>query len=469
MSNSIEKIVRISIVIVAAILLVIISAIDILIPKLYLESNYIEVGVNSTYKGIIYSATINGKDVSDRVKIDGIVDTTHIGEYKQTYHIKNGMYETKSDLIVKVVDIIPPKISVDDDIDEFEICKDNDITKIKFRAIDNYDGDITNNVKVYKDLDKVIYEVSDYSGNTTKKEVNLKASMISPTITLNGEDTIYVKQNSTYNEPGATATDSCGNDISSDIRIIGSVDTSNMGEYDLTYIATDNNGLIQLKNRKVIVYDEKETLGTIYLTFDDGPSSLTPQILDILKKYDIKATFFVTKYGNDEDILREYNEGHTVGLHTYTHNFKIYKSTDAYFEDLNLIKERVKKITGVESHFIRFPGGSSNTVSKAYSKGIMSTLTKMVEENGYKYFDWNVCIEDAGACAKKKVHNKEACVINYFKSGLSKTKDNYVLMHDVKEYTLNALEEMIIYAKDNNYQFLPITDDTPVHHHHLNN
>ena len=469
MNNSIEKTIRIAIIIVAAILLVIVSAIDILVPKLYLESNNIDVGVNSLYKGINYNATINGKDATDRVKIDGVVDTTHIGEYNVTYSIKNGIYETKSNLIVKVVDIIPPKITIEDDVDEFEICKDNDVTKIKYSAIDNYDGDITSNVKVYKELDKVLYEVSDYSGNTTKKEINLKVSSVSPTIKLNGEDKIYVKQNSIYNELGATALDSCGNDITNDIKIIGNVDTSTMGEYDLTYIATDNNGLVALINRKVIVYDEQETLGTIYLTFDDGPSTLTPSILDILKKYDIKATFFVTKYGSDEDILREYNEGHTVGLHTYTHNFKIYKSTDTYFEDLNLIKDRVKRITGIDSHFIRFPGGSSNTVSRSYSKGIMTTLTKMVEEQGYKYFDWNVCIEDAGACAKKKVQNKEACVINYFKNGLSKTKDNYVLMHDVKEYTLNALEEMIIYAKENNYQFLPITDDTPVHHHHLNN
>ena len=119
---------------------------------------------------------------------------------------------------------------------------------------------------------------------------------------------------------------------------------------------------------------------TIYLTFDDGPSlDITPKILDLLKKHNIKATFFVINRNSNTDYLikRAYNEGHTIGLHTSSHNYsKIYANETAYFNDLANIENKVIKITGTSSKIIRFPGGSSNTVSRNYNKGIMTRLTK---------------------------------------------------------------------------------------------
>lgn len=469
MNNSIEKIIRISIIILAVVLLFIIKTIDIIVPKLSLDTYYLEINVFDKYNGVGYNAILNGKDISSSVVIKGIVDTEHTGIYNITYEAYNGSYVTRKTLRVDVVDKKPPVIKLKYNKKNVDVCSDTTYENIEYEAYDKYDGDLTNKVEIIKDENKILYKVSDNSGNIATKEIVSEAFKVPPVIVLNGSDEVFVKQNKEYEELGAKAYDSCGKEITENIKIEGSVNTKEIGTYEISYQVTDNNNLTNVIKRKVVVYNEETTPGIIYLTFDDGPGPYTGRILDILAKYNIKATFFVTKNGSDSDILREYNEGHTIGLHTYTHNWKIYKSSETYFEDLNLIKERVKNLVGIKSNLIRFPGGSSNTVSKAYNKGIMTKLTKEVEEKGYKYFDWNVCVEDAGYCTKRKVKNKEKCVIDYFETGLSKTQINYVLLHDVKEYTANALEEMIKYAIDNNYQFLPITNDTVVHHHEVNN
>src|SRR5699024_5238173 len=101
----------------------------------------------------------------------------------------------------------------------------------------------------------------------------------------------------------------------------------------------------------------------VYLTFDDGPSENTGRILDILKQYNIKATFFVTGNNQEHDdmIKRAFDEGHSIGLHTYTHDYaSVYASEEAYFDDLKKISDLVESIIGQKSYLIRFPGGSSN-------------------------------------------------------------------------------------------------------------
>ena len=115
------------------------------------------------------------------------------------------------------------------------------------------------------------------------------------------------------------------------------------------------------------------------MTFDDGPSENTIKVLDILKEYDVKATFFVTGHAPSyNDFIKEaFEQGHSIGLHTYSHDYKnIYSSTNAYFNDLDQINSMVESITGQKSDIIRFPGGSSNSISAKYSPGIMSKLVK---------------------------------------------------------------------------------------------
>ena len=205
--------------------------------------------------------------------------------------------------------------------------------------------------------------------------------------------------------------------------------------------------------------------GVVYLTYDDGPGDYTAALLDVLQKYDVKATFFVTGRGTDDLIKREYDEGHTVALHTWSHNYAyLYSSVANYYADLQQISDRVKNITGEESKLIRFPGGSSNTVSKRYDghSRIMSTLTRDVEAKGYTYFDWNVDSDDAGrANSADVVYNN---VITRLKPG-----PNVVLQHDIKPYSVEAVERIIQWCNDNNYVFEPLTKDSPTVHHGVNN
>ena len=205
-----------------------------------------------------------------------------------------------------------------------------------------------------------------------------------------------------------------------------------------------------------------------YLTFDDGPSSITHSVLDILKKYNVKATFFVINSGNynKETLQREVNEGHTIGLHAYDHNYAIaYKDDNSYLDGIDKLRAKVKADTGFDSHYIRFPGGSSNTISKRYSKGIMSRITKTAKQRGYKYYDWNVDDDDAG-----RARTADDCYNNVIKE-LRPNRSNIVLMHDfgTNKKILEALPRIIEYCQKNGYTMLPIDDNTPEIHHGISN
>lgn len=205
-----------------------------------------------------------------------------------------------------------------------------------------------------------------------------------------------------------------------------------------------------------------------YLTFDDGPSSITNSVLDILKKYNVKATFFVINSGsyNKTTLQREVNEGHTIGLHAYDHNYAIaYKDDNSYLDGIDKLRAKVKADTGFDSHYIRFPGGSSNTISKRYSKGIMSRITKTAKQRGYKYYDWNVDDDDAG-----RARTADDCYNNVVRE-LRSNRSNIVLMHDfgTNKKILEALPRIIEYCQKNGYTMLPIDDNTPEIHHGISN
>ena len=207
---------------------------------------------------------------------------------------------------------------------------------------------------------------------------------------------------------------------------------------------------------------------TVYLTFDDGPSSNTPKILKILDRYNVKATFFVINGGSNNKYMKDIVEkGHTIALHSYTHNYsKIYTSKEAYFNDLNKIHDLVQEQTGVDSKIIRFPGGSSNTVSKKYCKGIMTELTKEVTNNGLVYFDWNVTNGDATG-EKTNVEKQ----LNYVSQYPKKSKTIIVLMHDTdaKDMTVESLPSIIEYYQSQGMNFGVIKQNTPAIHQNVNN
>lgn len=218
-------------------------------------------------------------------------------------------------------------------------------------------------------------------------------------------------------------------------------------------------------NSSVTMPDAKPSAGkTVYLTFDDGPSQYTPEILDVLDKYGVKATFFVINGRYNSTMKDIVDRGHQIGLHTYSHDYqKVYSSDSAYFADLQKIHDVVLKETGVDTSIIRFPGGSSNTVSRNYSKGIMSRITKAVGEKGYVYFDWNCSNGDAdGANTVQKQ-------LNYCSQFPKSASRVIVLMHDTKETTLEALPQIIEYYQSCGMTFDILTPfTTPIHHNVLN-
>ncbi len=212
----------------------------------------------------------------------------------------------------------------------------------------------------------------------------------------------------------------------------------------------------------VVQHQFVEPTGKVaYLTFDDGPSKNTEEILDILDRYNVKATFFVISKKNMNSKYRMIAErGHTIALHAYTHSYsKIYKSEDAYFSDLTKIGDKVYELTGVRSKIIRFPGGSSNTVHRKYCKGIMDKLKKSVTQKGYIYHDWNIDSGDASANnvpAEKLLSNIQKNIKN--KNVID------ILMHDTgdsKQTTVEALPSIIEYLLSEGYKILPITETTP--------
>lgn len=236
----------------------------------------------------------------------------------------------------------------------------------------------------------------------------------------------------------------------------------------ITENKTDNQEQTQVQNEENENKSETSA-GTIYLTFDDGPTSdSTPAILDILKKRNIKATFFVLHYNdqNAQYIKREHQEGHTVALHGYTHTYsEVYQSADTCLENFRKIGEQVYNTIGVNSKIIRFPGGSSNTVSKKYCQGVMTEVTQRAIKEGYRYFDWNVDSDDAG---KAKTSER---IYNNVTNGVKPNRDNVVLMHDFSgnHKTIDALEDIITWGLEQGYEFKKITRETPMVTHSVNN
>lgn len=206
----------------------------------------------------------------------------------------------------------------------------------------------------------------------------------------------------------------------------------------------------------------------VYLTFDDGPSAHTAEVLDILDRYGIKATFFVTGINPDYlDMIGEcYRRGHTIGMHTYTHDYaQVYASVDAYWADLNAIADVVREQIGYVPCFIRFPGGSSNTISANYTVGIMSQLSQDVLAAGYQYYDWTA------SCGDGAVHTADE-LVEATKADTSYGYTSIVfLMHDGadKATTVEALPRIIEYFQSEGYSFAPLDRSTPVPHHGIGN
>lgn len=446
-------------------------------PLLVLNGDAREViAAGTEYSDEGAEATLLGKTVNDRIYVTGKVDTSVPGTYEISYHV-DGRWKTYTvtrEVIVE--DQTAPEIILNGD-STVTVENIGDYQEQGASVQDNCDGDLTSALtekmeQVNDYTYQVLYQAADSAGNvgTAVRQVVIRDE-VSPEISLNGDASVSIKEREKFHDPGARASDDRDGDLTGKIVRTGFVDIYRPGTYILTYTVSDAGGNQVQAERKVVVERvHTNPANAVYLTFDDGPSpDVTARILDILAANHIKATFFICNYNEATLPLlkRMVAEGHTIGIHGYSHDYSaIYASTDAFMENVYKLKDKLKQDTGYDAFCMRFPGGSSNTVSKEYSPGIMTNLVQLLTDNDMMYVDWNVSSEDATSNhlpAKKIAAN--VC------SGLKKDRSNIVLMHDTsaKQTTADALQSIINYGKSNGYGFYPVTADTvPVHQKIMN-
>ena len=440
------------------------------LPEIEFTNKSVTLEVNSELDAASYIKKVR-KVKQEDIKINtDSVDMSKLGEYVIVYNSGKKDYEVK----VKVVDTVSPEFTANnlelflgEKVDINDIVTDiKDETKTEVSFSKEYDFEKEGEHKV-----KVVVE--DEAGNKTKKEVIVKIvkDTEKPTLTGVRDRSVYVNGKIDYLD-GITAKDNRATDPKITVDT-SSVDLSKAGTYTAKFKVEDlDNNIgeytfnVIVKERPVNVTDDSPEK-TIFLTFDDGPSHNTEGILDILDRYNIKATFFVTGLGTNYNhlIKRAYESGHTIFLHTYTHDYSIYRSSATYFDDLKKIDDLVYSLTGERSKVIRFPGGSSNTVSRNYKVGIMSQLVNEVRAAGYQYFDWNISSADANGNTMPT-----STIIRESTAGGGYKTVN-LLMHDsgAKTTTVEALPTIIEYYLDLGYSFKPLTTSSYAHHHGTNN
>ncbi len=428
---------------------------------------YEESGADAQVAGSIFDKDPRNLPVT----ISGVVDTSRVGTYQLDYTAEYSNHhflgkKTASGQAVRyvhVVDTQPPVLRLDTVAGSYTLPGQPYLEE-GFTAFDNYDGDLTAKVESWEQDGIVYYTVTDSSGNQTQLQRKIVYDdPIAPELTLQGDSIVLVERGSAYTDPGYTATDNCDGDLTAKVEISGLPDVDTLGKYDLTYTVTDAWGNTTQAQRSVVVVKEifppipQGVGGEIYLTFDDGPSQHTLRLLDILDKYNVKATFFVVGAYNMEIVAEIARRGHSVGNHTYSHNYsKVYASVDSFFNELYSAQSRIKSATGYKTKLIRFPGGSSNKLGVS-----MTELTRAVSNAGYVYFDWNVDSKDAvGATTAYEVYYN-VC------SGVANKKTAIVLQHDIKGYSVDAVEAIIQWGLANGYTFLPLTTSSPTAHHRL--
>lgn len=460
----------------------IISLIILVVGLYFLEESFTDVvilGGKKTESTIYEEYNDRGIDLYHNGKLINKNDYTYevnsnvnkdiIGKYTVTYDIKYHLRNIHVEREVIVLDNVEPVITADATKIERDYCTKKDKKTLKYSALDNYDGDVSEKVERVEVDGNMLLLATDNSGNTAKVSIPIDyGTKPSNYIKLNGGSTIYVRLNNTYKEQGANYYDGCGEKLDDPVQITGSVNTKKEGTYTLTYTVSDGTKT----TRKVVVYKESQSVITgngngkiIYLTFDDGPGRYTKQILNTLAKYNVKATFFVTnQFPSYISLIRdEYQAGHTVAVHTYSHNYSvIYKSVDAYVNDFNKMNNIIETYTGTKSRLFRFPGGSSNTVSRSYSKGVVTKIAQRMTSNGYTYFDWDVSSGDAEGASSSKIYSKVV-------SGASWCSKCVVLMHDIKSTTANALDNILKTLLSKGYRFGTLSSSSPTAHHKIAN
>ena len=416
----------------------------------------------------IFANSIFG-DIQAPLRIEAVrsAKIEELGEYKITYKTYFLWLTAKKDRTVKVVDTQAPVIELVTSPDSYTLPK-HEYQEEGFRATDNHDGDVTQKVERKVTETEIIYTVTDSSGNKAevRRAINYN-DPVPPVITLNGEIEYKTTAGKEYVEQGYTATDNLDGDITAQVTVEGEIDIYTPGTYSLVYTVTDSYQNVAKAERTIIVEAVRQPdvvnpgNKIIYLTFDDGPHKYTNELLDILAKYNVKASFFVVynSWSYIKICKRIVDEGHAIGVHSTTHKYKeIYASEEAFLADFYEMENTIYNLTGTKPTIFRFPGGSSNTISR-FNEGIMTRLATLMTNMGYQYFDWNVESGDAGLTTDPDE------VFRRVVSGVQEFNVSVVLQHDVKGYSVEAVEKIIIWGLNNGYTFLPLEPTSPVCHH----
>lgn len=441
-------------------------------PILFSSSPYV-VELGDSFSTLDPVSSVFQGEKSD-VSVSGSIDTKTPGEYVLTYTF----HGVSQELSVLIQDTTAPDLEVHDvttdakqevDAESF-VTSVTDLSRVSLDILNP--DDLTAGAGKFK----IQIQAMDEYGNITTKTAVLERIDDTEEPVIEGEtEPVSLETGQEYTPPVLSATDNFDKTVAVQTDLNG-LDTSVPGQYSVRFYAQDRSGNMAERIQEVtVVQPEPEPVQesqpepdkVVYLTFDDGPSENTWKILDILDQKDVKATFFVTgcSQANNDAIAATAARGHSIGLHTYTHDYaSVYASEEAYFSDLQAISDMVASVTGQRTTLIRFPGGSSNMVSAQYSSGIMTRLSQEVLEKGYQYFDWNVSSGDAAS-----VTVDAATIAANATSG---QQDKIVLlMHDSapKTTTAEALPAIIDHYQSEGYAFRGLDMNSTNAHHHINN
>lgn len=234
------------------------------------------------------------------------------------------------------------------------------------------------------------------------------------------------------------------------------IEIDNLNEIDVNIEKEKKEYFKTLKEFEDKVSNKEVNYKIAYLTFDDGPYHLTNKYLEVLEKYNVRATFFTIGLDKEkcfddrskscqEVYQKEAKYGHTMANHTYSHLiFKgLYSSTDSFINSVKKQEKLIKDKTGIKTNIVRFPGGIASSGS------LRNSITKKLKELGYGWVDWTASNGDGGY-----VPDKETAMNN-----LKKTIDEdieVILFHDYSSVTLSILPEVIEYLQSKNYVLLPL-------------
>ncbi|MCD7808819.1 MAG: polysaccharide deacetylase family protein [Erysipelotrichaceae bacterium] len=441
-------------------------------PRIHFIQDEVHLSLYATIEPYDYIESLSHIDIEELI-IDNQVNNQELGEYMIYYQYHQYTFSLK----IYIDDIVSPEFETIDQVilrnetlDPYDLVKqiqDESATTVYFK--EDY---IFNEIKTYE----VHIIVEDAYHNKTEKTAYVKVEESDtnpPTLSGISKLTLLLGDEIDLND-GVTIQDDHDDHPTYTIDD-AMLNLKQIGEYSVYYHVLDKYGNEETYTRTIEIlspYDNREAtkdgIKTCYLTFDDGPSSNTKEILDILDEYNIKATFFVTGTAPDyfNCIKEAYAKGHVIGLHSYSHDYEyIYTSVRNYLNDLNKIKEVVYAQTGIYTKYIRFPGGSSNLVSKKYNVGIMHVLTKKVIDLGYQYYDWTSINGDGEGI--KTVDG----LVDKALEEMDGKEDIMFLMHDsgTQDNTVIALPDILDELIERGYTFKTIDDTSPTFHHSVQN